>query len=128
MEKLNYLTEDELQQLIESVEEDTLMQAPGYLKDAILEKSIPKRIPRQHELLFFSAKIITAAAACIALLFILPDGQQADVTQPGVLVREEAYDDNGEDSFFRKFNQKANQFCSIINDGTNLIFQKEELK
>ena len=129
MKELNYLSDEELMQLMESAEQNTLLQAPGYLKDAIVQKSVSRRPPRRHELLFFSAKIITAAAASIALLFIMPDERQAgDFTRQELLSRTEASDNAAEDSFFRKFNQRANQFCSMVYDGTNLIFQKEEPK
>ena len=129
MKKPDYLTDGELIQLIHSVEEDPLLKAPAYLKDAIAQKTIPKRPHRQHELFFFSAKIVAAAAASIALLFLMPDQRAAgDFTRPGLTVREETADYVREDSFFRKFNQRTNAFCGMISDGADAIFQKEELK
>lgn len=37
MKELNYLTDDEVMQLMESVENDSMISAPGYLKDNILQ-------------------------------------------------------------------------------------------
>ncbi len=130
MKKPDYLTDEELIRLIDSVEADSLLQAPGYLKDSIVQKTIPKRPShRQHELLFFGAKIVAAAAASIALLFIMPDGRRAgDFTRPGLLAQKETADYVREDSLLRKFNQRANAFCGMISDGANFIFEKEELK
>ena len=127
MKNPDYLTDEELQKLIASVESSDLLSAPGYLKDAIIQKAAPKRPRRQHELLLFSAKIITAAAASIALLFTMPDFEQmGNFPQRSIITAERPAENTGDDSFLRKFNQKANEFCSMISDGTNYFFQKEE--
>lgn len=127
MKELNYLTDDEVIQLIESVEKNEMIAAPDYLKNTILREAEKKKIPKQHELFFFSAKIVAAAAAAIALLIVLPSAEQFDrFSQTNVLVREEMVHDPNQDSLLRKFNQKTNQFCSMISDTTNFIFYKED--
>lgn len=125
MKKTDYLTDIDLMQLIESVENNDLILAPDYLKDTILKKSALKRPVRQHELLFFSAKIITAAAASIALLFALPDFGQIEHYEQRLSIRQEVAGSIEGDSVLRKFNQTANHFCSLLSDGTNYIFRKE---
>ncbi|NBI84955.1 hypothetical protein D3Z47_01600 [Lachnospiraceae bacterium] len=127
MQKPDYLTDEELMDLIASVEIGAKLSAPGYLKESILKKAVPKNRKKQHELLFFSAKITAAAAAAILLLFTMPDpGYLEQALQPGFILREEDVSGHREDSFLRKLNQKANSFCGMLADGANSIFEKED--
>ena len=66
MQKPDYLTDEELMDLIASVEIGAKLSAPDYLKESILKKAVPKNRKKQHELLFFSAKITAAAAAALS--------------------------------------------------------------
>lgn len=127
IQKPDYLTDDQLLHLIKSVETDGMHTAPGYLKDKILKKAAQTNNASRYELFIFSAKIIAAAAASIALLFTMPDLSQIKQTMPGnLLVQEESAGAFREDSFLRQFNRKTNKLCGIISDSANSIFQKEE--
>lgn len=123
----DYLTDEELAELIASAEAGAGPAAPGYLKECILKKAVPNRRPGQRELLFFSAQISAAAAAAILLLFTMPDpGYLKQAAQPKFLLREESTAGRREDSFLRKLNQKANSLCGMLADGANSIFEKED--
>ena len=127
IQKPDYLTDDQLLHLIESLDTDGMHTAPGYLKDKILKKAAQKNNSSRYELFIFGTKIIAAAAASIALLFTMPDPGQIKQTMPGnLLAQEESAGAFREDSFLRQFNRKANKLCGIISDSANSIFQKEE--
>ncbi len=127
MKKTDYLTDEELLLLIESAEQMDLPSAPGYLKETILSKAASKETHRKHELFFFGAKVITAAAAAIALLITMPDmAQNSPVPQSAQMYHRETAVRQKEDSLLWKFNQITNQFCSQMSDTADFIFYKEE--
>lgn len=70
------MTEQELLQLIENVEQEELHPAPDYLKDMILRKVNP--VPKQTQLIIYSLKTIAATAAALMILFTIPQTQPAD--------------------------------------------------
>ncbi len=47
MQKPDYLTDEELMDLIASVETGAKLSAPGYLKESILKKAVPKNRKKQ---------------------------------------------------------------------------------
>lgn len=81
MKKNEYLSDDELFQLIAEVEENEMIQAPFYLKQEILhrveEESKDRRKKKQKsaniQFLTFSLKVAVATAASIAVLFLTPE-------------------------------------------------------
>lgn len=64
------MTENELLEFINQVEQEELHQAPDYLKNMILRKANPA--PKQIQLLVYSLKTITATAAALIILFTIP--------------------------------------------------------
>ncbi len=64
------MTEQELLQLIEFVEQEELHPAPDYLKGMILHKA--KTVPKRIQLIIYSFKTIAATAAALMILFTIP--------------------------------------------------------
>lgn len=127
MSENNYLTDKELQLLIETAEQEPMPAAPGYLKETILAKAARTETRPRRELFFFGAKVIAAAAAAIALLLTMPDAEQLNrISQTELASRQKVADYDKEDSVLWQFNQKTNQFCSLLSDTANFIFYKEE--
>lgn len=82
-----YLSEEELERLISQVEQESMLQAPSYLKDEILTslaaqdekmkqlqgKAEPYNRSRyKRQLWFYSAKVAIGAAAALLMLWITP--------------------------------------------------------
>ena len=127
MKTTDYLSDEELLLLMESVEKDMMLAAPGYLKENILAKTTGTNTGKRHELLFFGTKILVAAAAAIAMLITMPNTEQLSrISQTAQTARRESAAYEIEDSVLWKFNQKANQFCSQLSDSADFIFYKEE--
>ena len=122
MNEWNYLSDAELHQLMEDVEKNTICKAPDYLKNQILKEAARQtRTNQKTSFLFFCAKIVTAAAASIALLFAMPKMTQSEeFLQKASTIQE--------DSFLNRINQKTNRFCSFLSDTTNSIFVKETIQ
>ncbi len=117
MNEWNYLSETELQKLIQKSEESSVFQAPSYLEGQILNKAAVQKVSQRSASLWgFTLKI--AAAASVALLFAMPELAQSEAyLQQAAEVQEEG--------FLQKINQKTNQFCSLLSDGANFIVRKE---
>lgn len=67
------MTEQELLQLIEDVEQEELHQAPDYLKDMIIRKANPPT--KRTQLIIYSLKTVAATAAALMILFTIPQTQ-----------------------------------------------------
>lgn len=78
IEKLNYISDEELKQLICQVEQKELVAAPPDLMENILaavegnEKMKPLAI-RKKEFYAYCFRVITSVAAAVALVFLLPE-------------------------------------------------------
>ena len=80
IEKLNYISDDELERLIHHVEQEELVAAPPDLIEHILEAaalSMPviqvKNIKsKKQEFTAYCFRVITSVAAAVALVFLLP--------------------------------------------------------
>ena len=87
-EKLNYISDEELEHLIFQVEQDELVAAPPDLMESILEAaeslgakeelSMAKVVPlpaveRKKEFRAYCFRVITSVAAAVALVFLLPE-------------------------------------------------------
>lgn len=84
--KMNYLTDDELEQLIADVEVNDLIAAPPGLYEEILtrvediskeetlhiEKTVPITRNKKREYRRYCFQVITSMAAAIAIVFLLP--------------------------------------------------------
>lgn len=83
-----YLSDEELKRLIEDVEDNKMLQAPGYLKQQVLETldadQARDRLKKQRrQLAVFEMKIAGGLAAAMLMLFLLPitaQGEQAGET------------------------------------------------
>ena len=117
MKKLNdieYLTDEQLQQLIAEVEEDTVF-APDYFKQTILNK-----VPEKKQFTAYNVRIAAAAAVVLIILFALPNREwQTNHTNSETHWRQENF-------IVKNINETTNDFCSVISEKTNQLFQKEE--
>ncbi len=103
------MEEHELEKLIQEVETNDMHPAPFYLKENIMRKlpsqeTIKKDGRNQRELLIFSLKIISAAAAAIILLFHIPVFPSITPAREPVLEHPAA---KLEDSYYYKLNEKT---------------------
>lgn len=110
-ENFNYISDEELEQLILQVEQTELVSAPPDMMENILEASGPApqitvmkpKASKQKEFYAYCIRVITSVAAAVALVFLLPgmtvwmgekaapDKQYSDKQKVAVtvLVREE---------------------------------------
>ena len=72
IEKFNYISDDELEHLINQVEQEELVAAPPDLMESILEAMEGPRVARVSEFRAYCFRVITSVAAAIALVFLLP--------------------------------------------------------
>lgn len=76
----NYLSDEELMQLIRDVEEHELVTAPPGLVESILKeveisegrKIVPVASKKEKEFRRYSIRVITSVAAAIAIVFLTP--------------------------------------------------------
>lgn len=141
-EENNYLTDEQLCDLMESVETG-MYQAPEYLEQIILRKAEPEFVkesveivPIRHTIMegkpilpkkeyvsrqfrSYTVKIAAAAAAIVLLLIAMPD--PAELIQPKADISMEK-----RDTAMKSINEKTSDLCSMILEKTNQLFQKEE--
>lgn len=87
-EKLNYISDEELERLIFQVEQDELVAAPPDLMESILEAAensgvqeelstakvvLLSAVERKKEFRAYCFRVITSVAAAVALVFLLPE-------------------------------------------------------
>ena len=79
-EELNYISDEELEQLILDVEQNELVTAPPDLMDAVLAKLEEPKIrtvktvaAKKKEFYAYCIRVITSVAAAVALVFLLPE-------------------------------------------------------
>lgn len=70
IEKLNYISDDELERLINQVEQEELAAAPPDLMESILEAAGKTK---KKEFAAYCFRVITSVAAAVALVFLLPE-------------------------------------------------------
>lgn len=69
----DYLTDEELNSLIEDVENNSMLTAPNHLKSNIYSKiALKRKRAKATEILYYRFKVITISAAAILLFCILP--------------------------------------------------------
>lgn len=88
IEKLNYISDDELERLINQVEQEELVAAPPDLMESILEAvglmeekapsptpvlSVKSRNSKRKEFTAYCFRVITSVAAAVVLVFLLPE-------------------------------------------------------
>lgn len=129
MKKNEYLSEDELLELIAHVEENEMIQAPFYLKQEILqrveEESLDKTKNSQKksaniQFLTFSLKVALATAASIAVLFLVP--AESESSNMPTQIEQES------ETFSKKLLNKSYQISGGLGRVTNRIVNKEDWK
>ena len=70
IEKLNYISDEELERLINQVEQEELVAAPPDLMESILEAAGKTK---KKEFTAYCFRVITSVAAAVALVFLLPE-------------------------------------------------------
>lgn len=81
-----YLSEEELEKLIESIEEEPLYRAPDYLKSEILKRARQNRSrcrmqSKEIQLFAYSIKIVAAAAAALLMIMTIPVRSKDEVVE-----------------------------------------------
>lgn len=137
----NYLSDEELMQLISDIEASPVQTAPPYLKDEILKQAaktkaihaVTAAIPKKQELFRFSARVIAAAAAAIALLIVMPGVSQMEQMQMEQnQIRNQITDEAAplsheeKDSLLRTINDKTSQLFSFVSLKTDAILFQED--
>lgn len=128
-----YLSNEELQQLIDETERAPLLAAPSYLKTEILDKAdrlpfLPEpgktagrpMVPTSLSFVFYSLKVGFAVAAAVLMLVYVPLGRgENPIPEPKFRVESSG-------RFFSDFtsavNRKTNAFCNYLSDITNRRF------
>ena len=72
-ENLNYISDEELEQLIACVEQEELVAAPPDLAENVLATVVKGEVARKKEFYSYCFRVITSVAAAIALVFLLPE-------------------------------------------------------
>lgn len=145
-DKPNYLSDEELQNLIQSVEQEGTIHAPQYMKESILNQiqrqetvtAISNHRSSKIQLITYSMKVFVAAAAAIALIILIP------VKDPGSFPEEKAsYEQwvnqqNGKDEEVdnkdrydydkqrKSIYDTTNKICSKLLEKTNKLFDRED--
>ena len=70
IEKINYISDDELERLINQVEQEELVAAPPDLMESILEAAGKTK---KKEFTVYCFRVITSVAAAVVLVFLLPE-------------------------------------------------------
>ena len=81
-----YISEVELETLIESIEEEPLYRAPDYLKSEILKRARQNRSrcrmqSKEIQLFAYSIKIVAAAAAALLMIMTIPVRSKDEVVE-----------------------------------------------
>lgn len=138
--KLEYLSETELERLIMEVEEREMLQAPSYLKREILRKIQRKYYPivpiqkkNKKALLIYRIKVGMAAAAAILLLCILPEGEIPGNERMGgagsALMEIRALNwepgESGSSRVARHLKEASDQICQTLNEISGWLISGE---
>lgn len=150
-DKQDYLSEKELQSLIDSIEQEEMVHAPQYLKESILDKIMSEErinASSSHrsskvQLITYAMKVGAAAAAAIVLLVLIPVKDYGSFPDEETRYEEwldyqnqvddkERYEEtwDKENSEYYKGNKSiyetTNEICSKILEKTNKLFGKED--
>lgn len=137
--KEEYMSEEELEQLIEEVEQGAMLRAPAYLKEQILKeiqntelKQTPSVRPSATEyrknirkqLLVYELKVAGLVAAAILMLFLLPvwNPKEAPIQTPSVT--EENY--SRDSGFLYHWNAASGKMLQCINITSNVLLHPDE--
>ncbi len=111
--ELEYLTPDELEQLIAEVENTDMMAAPPDMMENVFEKLAAERRDKKKEYRSFCFRVWSSVAAALLIVFLIPQlgemGQKEEFSlDPGYAVAQ--WEENMEENFFEKLSQKSSIF------------------
>jgi hypothetical protein len=149
-DKQNYLSDEELQKLIRSVEQEGTIHAPQYMKESILNQiqrqesvtAISNHRSSKIQLITYSAKVLVAAAAAIVLTVLIPIKDPVSFADEKVSSEQWVNHQNGKDEEI-KYNEygktgegykeesksiydTTNKICSKLLEKTNKLFDRED--
>ena len=123
-----YLSDEELQRLIDEAESAPLLAAPSYLKTEILYKtdrimaqpvpgSYAPTLPPSWRFVFYSLKVGIASAAAVLMLLCIPMGPgEYPLSRPKFRVEAK---DNVFSGITSLVDRKSNDFCGYLSELTN---------
>ncbi|MBQ8821712.1 MAG: hypothetical protein IJZ82_03650 [Lachnospiraceae bacterium] len=117
-QKWNYLTDEELEKLIQDVENRGMLSCPSYVRGEILQKTGVSLEKRKMQFYLYSAKVCAAAAAAIFLLFTIPAGPM--VVSGEDMVAKDRF------SFTDKLNKQTTAMCESLNDFSDMLILREK--
>lgn len=140
------LSEEELQRFIARVEEEGLIKAPEYMQQHVLqqlgqEQLMNRKASGSVQFITYALKVTVAAAAAIALLFLMPIagegklfGENGEFEDRPYERQIDSYKENSEKETSKEQLKKekksaydsTNEFCSMILKKTNQLFGKED--
>lgn len=141
MRQTEYLTEDELNQLMDEAER-TGMSSPQYLAEDIMEKCSDGTHSAGKKLFSYSAKVVFAMAASLAFLVIAAIPQEesqlqteqlqqermqwiAEAEEEKRVYMEKIQSEEEKKTLFGQMNEKLESFYGIVNDRASSIIFKE---
>lgn len=150
-DKLDYLSDEELQSLIESIEQEDMIHAPHYIKQSILDQveseeritAISSHRSSKVQLITYTMKVGVAAAAAIVLLVLIPVKDYGSFPDDETRYEEwleyqNPIEDKGryeedwdeKSSEYYKENKSiydaTNEICSKLLEKTNKLFGRED--
>lgn len=108
-QKMNYLTDEELEKLIKDVEMHGMLECPSYVRQETLQRAKVSLRKRKQQLYIYSLKVWAASAAAILLLFSLPLSSQ--IPQPRVSITD-------------KLSRQTGVVCEHLNDFTDKLIER----
>lgn len=120
-QKMNYLTDEELEKLIADVELHDMLTCPSYVGQEILEKTQVSLRKKKLQFYAYSFKVCAAAAAAIVLLFTIPVEPQMPVMTQNAAAEEQF-------SFTRELSKHANSICESLNEFSDMLIMRERLE
>lgn len=126
MNEKEYLSDEELMQLINDVEEHEMLQAPFYMKHVILQRVREESVVRSErsakiQFLTFSFKVALATAAAVAVLLLAP-AQFREM--PSVATKEQVQSE----TFSKRLESRSNLVSEGLLNFSNKVIGKEEYK
>lgn len=126
MNEKEYLSDEELMQLINDVEEHEMLQAPFYMKHVILQRVREESVVRSErsakiQFLTFSFKVALATAAAVAVLLLAP-AQFREM--PSVATKEQVQSE----TFSKRLESRSNLVSEGLLNFANKVIGKEEYK
>ena len=127
----SYLSEEELDALIFETEEKQEIMPPTYLEKEILQKILEKKQrTAKKEFYLYTAKIITAVAAVLTLMFAAPQTmQQSSWTFKEMEIQKDVSKQKKEyQSVIGRFGSMIDLFYNRIVDEKHDRLQEEKIK